>query len=98
MRLRVAVSTVTDFAKCRFCRACRPFFASMMELKTGTQNLNWLMNLRLCLGNSHFSLHSGLCKNSPIEWWQVDFRRPMIPPLSGDQWSLKSTRIEAGTV
>lgn len=88
MRPGVAASAVASRVECRIRSLCRPAISPVMGLVKGSFGFERHMNLRLCTGNSHFSPHSDLCDNSPIEWWQADFRTTMIPPLFGDRWPL----------
>lgn len=94
----VAFNAVEKHVERNFCRFFAPLGDPVPGLFQGGFGFERHMNLRLCTGKYDFSLHSGLCENSPINWQQANFRRPMNPPLFGDLWPLQRTCIEAGTV
>lgn len=89
MRPRVATSAVVNRVERRIRSLFWPASIPKTGIAQGGFGFERHMNLRLCTGDFQFSLHSGLCDNSPIEWWQVDFRKTMILPLFGDLWPTK---------
>lgn len=96
--LGAAVSLMIFPAERRNCSPCLSFITPDLGLIEGQSGFERHMNLRLFTGNFDFSLHPGVCENSPTPRWQVDFRRTMNPPLFGDLRPLQRMCLEAGTV